>query len=155
MIKQSLDSGFRTQGYDIEGEVRKRYADGARKTEPDLCCPVEYENRYLDILPPEIIEKDYGCGDPSRWVGEGETVLDLGSGAGKICYILAQKVGPKGKVIGVDFNDAMLELARKYQPEISARLGYENTRFIKGRIQDLALDLVELLLGVDQRAHQP
>jgi SAM-dependent methyltransferase len=68
-------------------------------------------------------------------------VLDLGSGAGKICYIMAQKVGLEGKVIGVDFNDAMLSLARKYQPEMASKLGCANTSFVKGRIQDLALDL--------------
>lgn len=77
------------QGYDVEQQVRRRYADGARQAEAELCCPIDYESRYLDLLPREIIEKDYGCGDPSRWVGAGETVLDLGSGAGKICYILA------------------------------------------------------------------
>lgn len=141
MAQSTNDSPGLNRGYNIEEAVRARYAAGAQQAEAELCCPVEYEHRYLEILPPEIIEKDYGCGDPSRWVGEGETVLDLGSGAGKICYILAQKVGPEGRVIGVDFNDAMLSLARKYQPEMASKLGCANTSFVKGRIQDLALDL--------------
>jgi SAM-dependent methyltransferase len=109
-----------------------------------LCCPTSYEANYLKILPQEIIEKDYGCGDPSRHVKAGETVLDLGSGAGKICYILAQKVGKNGQVIGVDFNDEMLKLARKYQSQISDQLGYDNVKFVKGKIQDLQLDLAKL-----------
>ena len=71
----------------------------------------------------------------------GETVLDLGSGAGKICYIVSQVVGPRGQVIGVDCNDEMLSLARNYQDEIGRRIGYDNTAFRKGRIQDLGLDL--------------
>jgi ubiquinone/menaquinone biosynthesis C-methylase UbiE len=53
-----------------------------------------------------------GCGNPTEYVKEGEVVLDLGSGSGKICYILAQVVGSSGKVIGVDMTDDMLELAR-------------------------------------------
>jgi len=73
----------------------------------------------LAILPPEIIEKDYGCGDPSRYVRQGDVVLDLGSGSGKICYMAAQLVGESGKVIGVDMNDDMLHwrenISRKWR----------------------------------------
>jgi arsenite methyltransferase len=125
----------------VEAAVRERYSAASRQKTPELCCPVQYDRRYLDVLPPELIERDYGCGDPSRHVRPGETVLDLGSGGGKICYIAAQVVGPAGRVIGVDANDDMLALARKYQQEIGDRLGYHNVTFHKGRIQDLALDL--------------
>jgi arsenite methyltransferase len=131
---------LKSQKYDIETAVLERYKGGARQREAELCCPVEYEGQYLEIIPDEIIAKDYGCGDPSRYVNPGETVLDLGSGSGKICYILSQKVGRDGQVIGVDFNDEMLNLARKYQDEIADKLGYQNVRFVKGKIQDLALD---------------
>jgi len=91
-----------------------------------------------------VIERDYGCGDPSRYLREGETVLDLGSGTGKICFIAAQIVGRNGKVIGVDMTDEMLEVARRNSPIVTERIGYANVEFRKGRIQDLALDL-ELL----------
>ncbi len=129
-------------GRDLESEVRQRYADGARQVEPGLCCPTAgYDPAYLKLLPREIVEKDYGCGDPSCHVNEGEVVVDLGSGAGKVCYILAQKVGVKGRVIGLDFNDTMLELARKYRDEMANRLGYRNVEFRKARIQDMQLDL--------------
>jgi arsenite methyltransferase len=128
--------------HDVEQEVLDRYARGAERVEPALCCPVsDYEQEYLTLLPREIVEKDYGCGNPSRWAGEGDVVVDLGSGAGKACYILAQKVGATGRVIGVDFNDAMLGLSRKYQEEMAGKLGYANVSFVKARIQDLALDL--------------
>lgn len=129
-----------TQG-NIESEVLRRYAAGAQASEPGLCCPVKYDASSLELLPQEIIEKDYGCGDPSRYVKEGETVLDLGSGAGKICYILSQVVGPNGRVIGVDFNDKMLNLARKYQDEMAEKYGFANVEFRKGKIQDLSLSL--------------
>lgn len=135
--------------YNVEQTVLERYEAGARQPQAALCCPTDgYDSRYLEILPQEIIEKDYGCGDPTRYVNSGETVVDLGSGAGKNCYILAQKVGETGRVIGVDFNDEMLSLSRKYLEPISEKLGYQNVEFVKGKIQDLALnlDLVQVWL---------
>ncbi len=74
-----------TMSYDIETAVLERYEAGARQHQPSLCCPTEYDQNYLEILPEEIIAKDYGCGDPTRYVNPGETVVDLGSGAGKNC----------------------------------------------------------------------
>src|ERR1044071_3510827 len=133
-----------TTGVRAESAVRQRYASAATARESALCCPVEYNTDYLKIIPPEVIEKDYGCGDPSHYVNPGETVLDLGSGTGKICFIAAQVVGPKGKVIGVDMTDEMLEVARRNQPIVAERIGYQNVEFRKGRIQDLALDLEKL-----------
>lgn len=125
----------------VEKEVLRRYKAGAAEVETGLCCPTSYDPGLLEILPKEILEKDYGCGDPTVYVNPGETVLDLGSGAGKICYMLAKKVGQNGQVTGVDFNGEMLGLARKYAPEIAAKLGYENFCFVKAKIQDLALDM--------------
>src|SRR5216110_1778712 len=127
-----------------ETVVRQRYADGAKERADKLCCPVDYDSDYLKVIPQEVIERDYGCGDPSRYLREGETVLDLGSGTGKICFIAAQIVGPNGKVIGVDMTDEMLEVARRNAPVVAERIGYSNVEFRKGRIQDLTLDL-ELL----------
>ena len=127
-----------------ETAVRERYAAGAKSNEPRLCCPVEYDSEYLKAIPKEVIERDYGCGDPSKYLREGETVLDLGSGTGKICFIAAQIVGAKGKVIGVDMTDEMLDVARRNAPEVAQRIGYKNVEFRKGRIQDLALDLEKL-----------
>lgn len=128
----------------VEQAVRDRYAEGARAVEPQLCCPVDYDADYLKLIPQEIIEKDYGCGDPSKYVHPGDVVVDLGSGGGKACYMIAQKVGASGKAIGVDFNDTMLELARKYQGEMADKLGYANVEFRKGKIQDLSLDLAKV-----------
>ncbi len=126
---------------DIETAVRTRYGAASQKKEEALCCPVEYDPQYLKILPDEIIERDYGCGDPSRFVRAGETVLDLGSGGGKICYIASQIVGESGKVIGVDTNTEMLTLANKYRSDMALKIGYGNVEFRYGKIQDLKLDL--------------
>src|SRR6266852_9194633 len=134
-----------------ENAVRQRYAAAAKAPEAALCCPIEYNTDYLNIIPTEVIAKDYGCGDPSLYVKPGETVLDLGSGAGKICFIAAQVVGTNGKVIGVDMTDEMLEVARRNAPIVAERLGFSNVEFRKGRIQDLALDLG--LLDRELNAH--
>ncbi len=134
---------------DYEKAVLQRYERAAREGEVGLCVPVSYDRSLLNVIPEEIIEKDYGCGNPSRYVKEGETVLDLGSGSGKACYMMAQIVGPGGRVIGVDFNEEMLGLARKYQKLIGEKLGYHNVEFRRGKIQNLRLnlDLVEKYLA--------
>ena len=125
----------------VEKSVLERYSKGAESVQSSLCCPVDYDSGLMSILPQEVIEKDYGCGDPSRYVKEGDVVLDLGSGSGKICYIAAQLVGEQGAVIGVDMNDDMLSLARRYQSEMARRIGSDRVSFRKAHIQDLKLDL--------------
>src|SRR5262245_60604354 len=135
----------------VESAVKTRYSDAAQQRVEALCCPIDYDQHYLKVIPQEIIERDYGCGDPSKFVRPGETVLDLGCGAGKICFIAAQVVGPTGRVIGVDMNDDMLALARKHQRQVGDTLGYHNVEFRKGRIQDLELDLERL--EAELRAH--
>jgi arsenite methyltransferase len=134
---------------DTEHAVRQRYSSAAQEREPQLCCPVDYNKDLLKAIPQEVIDRDYGCGDPSKYLHEGETVLDLGSGGGKICFIAAQVVGASGQVIGVDMNDTMLELARRSQIEFAARIGFDNVQFHKGKIQDLAIngDAVDRLLA--------
>jgi len=134
-----------------EDAVYNRYAAAAHTREEALCCPVEYAADFLAVIPEEIIERDYGCGDPTRYALEGETVLDLGAGGGKLCYILAQVVGERGRVIGVDCNPEMLGLARKYQQQVAQRLGFSNVDFRYGLIQDLQLDLD--LLGRELAQH--
>lgn len=125
----------------IEGAVGQRYSQASQQAEAALCCPVDYDAQWLKVLPKELIERDYGCGDPSKWVQAGDHVLDLGSGGGKICYIASQVVGADGSVTGVDMNDDMLTLARAYQKEIAESIGWDNVSFYKGKIQDLKLDM--------------
>jgi len=130
------DDGIATNA-DVRGDVQERYAAGANAVEAALCCPVDYDPQYLKIIPQDVLDRDYGCGDPSRYVREGDTVLDLGSGGGKICFIAQQIVGPKGKVIGIDMTDDMLELARSNAPILAEKLGYDNVTFKRGHIEDL------------------
>lgn len=135
-----------------EDAVYKRYAGAAQAVEAALCCPVEYSHEFLKVIPAEVLERDYGCGDPTPYVRPGETVLDLGSGGGKLCFIAAQLVGEKGRVIGVDCNDSMMQLAKSAAPIVAQRLGYANVEFRYGLIQDLQLDLERL---ADSLAQHP
>jgi SAM-dependent methyltransferase len=138
--------------FSAEEAVRARYAEAARAVVPALCCPVSYDPSLLEAIPAEVLERDYGCGDPTPHVRPGETVLDLGSGGGKACFIAAQLVGPSGRVIGVDCNPEMLALARGHRPAVAERLGFDNVEFRCGRIQDLRLDLDAL---ATELAHRP
>ena len=78
------------ESLNVDQSVRERYSAAAQQAEAALCCPVNYDRRFLEVIPAEILERDYGCGDPSRHVRAEEVVLDLGSGGGKICYNAAQ-----------------------------------------------------------------
>lgn len=128
---------------DVEASIRERYGAGAKAVEAALCCPVDYDPRFLTVIPQEVLDRDYGCGDPSTHLREGETVLDLGSGGGggKIAFIASQVVGAQGRVLGVDLTDEMLDLAREAAPEVAEAVGYANVEFRKGRIQDMRLDV--------------
>jgi SAM-dependent methyltransferase len=87
--------------------------------------------------PAAAVEASLGCGVPTAVADlhEGETVLDLGSGAGADVLISARRVGPAGTVIGLDMTDEMLDLARAN----AAEAGVENVEFVKGYIEDLPL----------------
>jgi len=150
-VSISRASGSKNSDCPPESSVYQRYAAAAKAVEPALCCPVEYSAEFLKVIPEEILLRDYGCGDPTPYVREGETVLDLGSGGGKLCFIAAQAVGRNGRVIGVDCNSEMLSLARKHAPTVAQRLGFSNVEFRYGLIQDLGLDLDRL--GVELSAH--
>jgi arsenite methyltransferase len=90
-----------------------------------------------DAAPKAAVEASLGCGVPTAVADlhEGETVLDLGSGAGADVLISARRVGASGKAIGLDMTDEMLELARTNAEEA----GVYNAEFVKGYIEDIPL----------------
>ena len=111
----------------------------------DSATVIGYDNNELKSIP-EASVLGVGCGAPLHHadVREGETVVDLGSGAGIDVFLSANKVGQSGKVVGVDMTDAMLEKARKNAKDN----GYTNVDFRKGDIEkripvdDNSVDLV-------------
>lgn len=106
------------------------------------CCLAEtlpiYVRDALSDVHPEVLERFYGCGSPIPPALEGATVLDLGSGSGRDCYVLSKLVGPRGRVIGVDMTDAQLAVARRHLDWHAQRLGHANVEFRTGYIEDLA-----------------
>jgi ubiquinone/menaquinone biosynthesis C-methylase UbiE len=131
----------------IKQVVKKRYAKIAQ--ESSSCCTsctpcgydvaeqakkIGYSEKELEQLPREAV-MGLGCGNPTALaeLKEGETVLDLGAGAGIDAFLAARKVGPKGYVIGVDMTEPMVEKANK----IAQRDGYKNVEFRLGEIENL------------------
>jgi SAM-dependent methyltransferase len=136
---------------DIRERVRERYAAAATNAPASGCCGdtklVDRDGTQVfgdslyeeegEAAPRAAVEASLGCGVPTAVADlhEGETVLDLGSGAGADVLISARRVGPTGKAIGLDMTDEMLELARAN----AAEAGVENVEFVKGYIEDIPL----------------
>jgi SAM-dependent methyltransferase len=136
---------------EIKKEVRKRYAGAAKNgasccspspsccgetglTERNLSQQVGYTPEDLAKVP-EQSNLGLGCGNPTAVASlkEGEIVLDLGAGAGIDCFLASSRVGPSGRVIGVDMTPEMIDLAR----ENARRSGYTNVEFRLGEIESL------------------
>ena len=114
----------------------------------DACCEISAPEpavaAALANIHPEVSARYYGCGLVAPDGLEGKTVLDLGCGAGRDVFLLAQLTGPTGRVIGVDMTDEQLAVARAHEAWHAARFGFSrpNTRFVKGYIEELgALEL--------------
>ena len=150
---------------DIRETVRERYAAAARAaaesqgcgcgpaSASSSCCGAEtlpadasgeqvfgeamYDRGEVQGVPQAAVQASLGCGVPTAVADlhEGETVLDLGAGAGADVLISAGRVGPTGKAIGLDMTDEMLDLARANAQEA----GVENVEFVKGHIEELPL----------------
>jgi arsenite methyltransferase len=125
---------------DIREHVRERYAAAA--TTGTCCGPDDVFGGSLydeegQAAPKAAVEASLGCGVPTAVADlhDGETVLDLGSGAGADVLISARRVGPTGKAIGLDMTDEMLGLARAN----AAEAGVDNVEFVKGYIEEIPL----------------
>ena len=152
---------------DIREQVRERYAGhariaadvsprAARQAEESCCGATGQTSSWGDVLydaessegaTEGAVAASLGCGVPTAVADlhPGETVLDLGSGAGADVLISARRVGPTGRAIGLDMTDEMLELARRN----AAEAGATNAEFLKGYIEDLPLpdDSVDVVLS--------
>ena len=143
---------------DVREEVRQRYAEAAQAVSTgandsaaqESCCgsdccggeqevfgPKLYQDLESSELPDAAVLASLGCGNPLAVadLNEGEAVLDLGSGGGIDVLLSAKRVGPSGKVYGLDMTDEMLELAEKNKVEAGAT----NVEFLKGFIEEIPL----------------
>jgi radical SAM protein with 4Fe4S-binding SPASM domain len=123
------------------GTVRAFYGHAAAEPQPELCCPVRPDEADLAHIPREVVERFYGCGSPvtAAALMAGETMIDLGSGAGIDCFVAAKKVGPHGRVHGVDMTDEMLEVAVGCRPRVAAALGWDVVEFHRGFLEAVPL----------------
>jgi arsenite methyltransferase len=136
---------------EIHKHVSDAYAEALRRSQSGggSCCSsgavtpagvaakfAGYDEEFVTFR--EAGQSSFGCGNPLAFagVGEGETVLDLGSGAGLDLLIAAEKVGPSGKVIGVDMTDEMIEAARTN----AEKGGFANVEVRKGIIEELPVE---------------
>lgn len=129
----------------IHEAVREHYADRIKNSASccgdNNCCGPEgslYPSELLATLPDGESTVSYGCGDPITLASlqPGQTVLDLGSGAGLDCFFAARKVGEMGRVIGVDMTPEMIERARSS----AKRLELNNVEFRQGYLEDLPVE---------------
>jgi SAM-dependent methyltransferase len=136
---------------DIREQVRERYAAAAKQASGCGCdsgcgsAPETedffggnlYDEASREDVPAAAVEASLGCGVPTAVaeLHDGETVLDLGSGAGTDVLISARRVAPNGRAIGLDMTDEMLELARANAREA----GVKNVEFLKGYIEGIPL----------------
>jgi arsenite methyltransferase len=132
---------------DVKEFVKKRYSEIAQQ-ETSCCCScnpstadiarqIGYTEDDLTTIP-DAASMGLGCGNPVALANlrEGETVLDLGSGGGIDVFLAAKKVGSKGKVIGIDMTQTMIEKAQT----LAATHGYSNVEFRLGEIENLPVD---------------
>lgn len=129
----------------IHETVREHYAERIKSSAsccgPSDCCSTDnglYPEDLLATLPSDVSSTSYGCGDPITLAAlkPGETVLDLGSGAGLDCLLAAQKVGETGRVIGVDMTPEMIERAWANAKRVNA----SNVEFRQGYLEDLPVE---------------
>ena len=125
----------------------RNYYGRVLKTNQDLktsvCCagaslPSPIREILKDIHP-DVLARSYGCGSPIPPELAGRTVLDLGSGSGRDCFILSKLVGPAGRVIGVDMTPEQLDTARRHIGYHMEKFGFPqpNVEFLSGYIEDL------------------
>lgn len=140
----------------IHEVVREHYAERIKSNSSCCgpsssgCCSPEsslYPSDLLSTLPEGESAVSYGCGDPITLASlqPGQTVLDLGSGAGLDCFFAAKKVGESGRVIGVDMTPEMIERARAS----AQRLNLSNVEFRQGFLEDLPVEanMVDVIIS--------
>jgi arsenite methyltransferase len=133
----------------VHDAVREKYGEIAKSVGTSGCCgpttcgcgdPISsnlYSASETADLPGDAVAVSLGCGNPTALIElrPGETVLDLGSGGGIDVLLSAKRVGPAGKVYGLDMTDEMLALARANQQ----KAGVSNVEFLKGTIESIPL----------------
>lgn len=122
--------------------VRQYYGKAAETPQAGLCCPTKFDESEIGHIPRGVIDRFYGCGSPVSLADlrQGETFLDLGSGAGIDVFIAAKRLGAAGRAIGIDMTDPMLAVANGAKPVVAANLGYDVVEFRKGFLEEIPVE---------------
>lgn len=122
--------------------VQAFYGAAAETPDESLCCPVRPSAEDLQHIPKDVVDRFYGCGSPvaDAKLAKGETVVDLGSGAGIDVFIAAKHVGRTGRAIGVDMTDTMLAVAAENKGIVAANLGYDVAEFRRGYLERVPVE---------------
>ncbi|NJY62265.1 arsenite methyltransferase [Salinimicrobium sp. CDJ15-81-2] len=136
---------------ELKDSVRERYSkianQGKSENAASCCGATTPSNKIYNIMMDDYTGTDgyiedadlgLGCGLPTNYAGimKGDTVIDLGSGAGNDCFVARHETGAEGKVIGIDFTPAMIEKARAN----AEKLGYNNVEFREGDIDEMPVN---------------
>ncbi len=140
-----------TEEQELKDVVRKKYAEiaeqGKAENAASCCGATEPSNKVYNIMMDDYTDTEgyvedadlgLGCGLPTQFaqIQQGDTVIDLGSGAGNDCFVARHEAGPEGKVIGIDFTPSMIRKARTN----AEKLGYNNVEFREGDIDEMPVN---------------
>ncbi len=140
-----MNDGLPVDPVSLREEVKSKYREVA--SEPDgeyhfhtgrpLARRLGYDPAVVHALPDAAVESFAGVANPFslRALEKGEKVVDAGSGAGFDCFVAAEQVGPRGRIVGVDMLEEMLEKSRR----TAAAMGLENVEFREGLLEDLPI----------------
>lgn len=154
-----MEETMNTAEFKIKKAVRERYIAAVTSNNTDCCeksccggttaidqslpdgrvvTAAGYDQKELSALPADTVVNSFGCGNPLAFteVKPGETVVDIGSGAGIDCLLAARKVGPNGRVIGIDMTPIMIEKAK----ENAKRAGASNIEFRRGEAESMPIE---------------
>ena len=137
--------GSETTVTDNAKDYYGQFLGGSDDLQTSACCPTDalpvFARDIISDIHPEVLEKFYGCGSPIPELIEGKTVVDLGCGTGRDCYMFSKLVGAQGRVFGIDMTEQQLAVARAHQDYHRDLWGYDssNVEFIEGYIEDLSM----------------
>lgn len=131
--------------------VREFYGSRAQEIDPLILNPSKFHDIDLAHVPDKAKSRMYGCGSPVTDAGlkPGQYVVDLGCGAGAECIIASKKVGPKGKVIGIDMTSRMIDVATSSYQKAKKSMDYDNVLFLKAYLEEppLATASVDVVIS--------
>jgi SAM-dependent methyltransferase len=140
------DKSNSAAGEEIRQGVKEHYAKAKKCCaykvgKPSTNLQRKFVNEIIAEIHPDVLEKYYGCGLAVPEFLDGARVLDVGCGGGRDVFIVSTLVGPKGEVVGIDMTEEMISTAVRHAAYHAEKFGFQNTRFIVSKIEDISAHL--------------